>query len=717
MEPPEFKLEGQLVVTDLIDTLLPAIEHFRVGGYWLAFFAALFETMIGVGLILPGSMIILFLGALSARGYLDIGDLIWFSVLGAILGDNVNYYLGRKYGTQWLEGGFWLLKTSHIDKAKHFLDVHGAKSIFLGRFIPSVKEIAPFIAGSIKMNQRTFMFWNVLGAIGWGIEYVFAGYIFAQSLDLATLWLSRAGLFFALLLISGAILYLCKWVIVRRGKQFWIIFTSLCQSLKEAVIRNEYVLVWVQKHPRSISFLRARCDTAVFTGLPLSILALAFVYVLALFGGVVEDLITSDPIIAADIRMANLFMAVRTDGLTTIFTWVTLLGKSQVILVFILIAVALLWLWRKKYCIVPLFIAVAGSEAFTSLGKLAFHRPRPEMAVYTEHSFSFPSGHATVAVAFYGFGGYLLMRFCQSWQGKVNILFTTILIIIAIGFSRVYLGVHYISDVWSGYLVGAMWLIVAVSFTEWLRHKEKREQAISIGGGVRPISFVLVFIAILMYAGFVMNYHPPLASIPLKSTVVVSKSTDIFTNEQMKYTETLTGDKQEPINYIFLAKDDSHLVAVLQQAGWSLTDKADMSSFIKAVKALILKTPHPSAPISPSFWNAKMQDLGFAKVPGPNWLRNTHHLKIWRTNFLLKNGNTLYVGSVNANDGFRWGIIPKIAPDLDSERELLSRDLDRTGKIESHVEAQLVRSLIGKNFIGDQFFSDGKVYIISLSSR
>jgi hypothetical protein len=182
----------------------------------------------------------------------------------------------------------------------------------------------------------------------------------------------------------------------------------------------------------------------------------------------------------------------------------------------------------------------------------------------------------------------------------------------------------------------------------------------------------------------------------------------------MKYTETLTGDKQEPINCIFLAGNDNRLVAALQEAGWILTDKADISSWINAVKALILKTPHPSAPISPSFWNAKIQDIGFAKVPGPNWLISAHHVKIWRTNFLLKNGNRIYTGMVNAHDGFKWGIIPKIAPDLDTERELLYQDLHRTEKIESHMKVQSVKPLIGKNFIGDQFFSDGMVYIISV---
>jgi len=69
---------------------------------------------------------------------------------------------------------------------------------------------------------------------------------------------------------------------------------------------------------------------------------------------------------------------------------------------------------------------------------------------------------------------------------------------------------------------------------------------------------------------------------------------------------------------------------------------------------------------------------------------------------------------VNANNGLKWGIIPKIAPDLDAEREMLYQDLNRSGKIESHLKTQLVKPLIGKNFIGDEFFTDGKVYIISV---
>ncbi|ABM03659.1 phosphoesterase, PA-phosphatase related protein [Psychromonas ingrahamii 37] len=699
-------------MNDLINNILPSIEHFKVTGYWIAFFAALLETTLAVGLLFPGSLIILFLGALSARGYLDLGDLIWFSVFGAIIGDNLNYYLGKKYGTKWLKEGFWLLKENHIIKAQHFMNAQGAKSVFLSRFIPGAKELVPFIAGTIRMNKRTFMFWNVLGGIGWGCQWVLAGYLFAQSLNLAELWLSRAGLFFAFMLIFAGSLYLFKYFIIKKGKKFWLIINSLLQSFKEALSNNEQVILWRQKHPRSLVFIQARLDRTAFSGLMLSLLTLVFLYVIALLGGIVEDLITSDPIVAADIRIANLFFVFRDETLTAVFSWITLLGKSQIILVFITVLVVLLWLWRKKDYIFPLFIAVIGSETFTFLGKLAFHRPRPEMAVYVENSFSFPSGHATIAVAFYGFLGYLLIRFTQSWNKKVNIFFTTIILIIAIGFSRIYLGVHYISDVWSGYLVGAMWLIIAISFSEWFKHKNRKQASVPPNKLVRTISFGLILTAILFYLGFAVSYHPPLGEMPLNNTAIVSKSTDIFVNEQLKYTETLIGEKQEPINFIFLAESDDQLLKALQQGGWILTDKANIRSFGKVVNALISKTTYLSAPLSPSFWHAKTQDFSLSKMASEQSFGHSQHIKIWRTNSLLKTGNHIYVGMSNTLDGLRWGLIPKISPDLDTARERLYLDLNRKDIIKNQLKIQLVAPLIGKNFMGDQFFTDGKAYII-----
>ncbi|MBW1691208.1 MAG: LssY C-terminal domain-containing protein [Deltaproteobacteria bacterium] len=572
-----------------------------------------------------------------------MGDLIWFSAIGAIMGDNINYYLGKRYGAKWVREGFWFLKAQHIEKARHFMDAHGVKSIFLGRFIPSV-----------------------------------------------------------------------KWLITSKGRIFFSVVNSLWKSVKQAVQNNEHVVRWLKKHSVVVSFFQKRLQTSTFSGLPLSMLMLAFIYILALLAGVIEDLITSDPIVAVDIRIANLLAAFRTDDLTDIFSWITLLGKSQVILAFIAISVALLLLWRKNYFILPLFIAVTGSEAFTYFGKLAFHRPRPELAVYVEHSFSFPSGHAAIGFAFYGFVGYLLIRFAKTWKRKVNIFFITITIILAIGLSRIYLGVHYISDIWGGYLVGAMWLVIAGSLCEWIAQKNKEDKSISPVGAARSISVGLLLIAMLFYVGFASKYHYLPASAPSNQNVIVYSATDIFSNGQLKYTETVTGERHEPVNIIFIAKDNPHLINIIQQGGWVITEKASIRSFINALRAVLLKNQYLSAPISPSFWNARVQDMSFIKSTTAISYGNAHHLRIWRTNSRLRNGGYIYVGMVNAINAIKWGVIPKISPYTDVARELLYQDLNLTGNMRSSQKVQLVKPQIGRNFMGDRFFSDGKAYIISM---
>ena len=95
--------------------ILPALGHLQGIGYWVAFIAALVETALVVGLFIPGSTLLLFLGALSASGRLDFTTLLWFAVAGAIIGDNLNYWLGKRYGQRWMRNGVGFLKQEHFD--------------------------------------------------------------------------------------------------------------------------------------------------------------------------------------------------------------------------------------------------------------------------------------------------------------------------------------------------------------------------------------------------------------------------------------------------------------------------------------------------------------------------------------------------------------------------------------------------------------------------
>jgi undecaprenyl-diphosphatase len=682
-------------------------------GYWIALFVALLETTIGVGLLIPGSTIILFMGALAAKGYFDLGDLIWFAAIGAIIGDNINYYIGKKYGTKVFKKGFWFIKPAHFKKGEEFFKRHGSKSIFIGRFIPSIKEIIPLIAGTFGMKRLPFMIWNILGAIGWALVWVLPGYFFAQSLDVAKIWLTRTGFFLTVLLVFFILFYILKIILIRKGKEFFALLSSVWQSIKQAITENSEIKKFTAKHKIFFSFLQKRLNKNTFYGLPLTLLSLALIYVLALFGGIVEDIINSDIIVSADVRVANLLAIFRNANLTGIFTWITLLGKWQVISIFTIATILILWIWKKRSYIIPLLLSIIGSEIFTSIGKVVFHRARPSVALYAENSFSFPSGHATIAIAFYGFLAYILIRNAKNWKNKINIFFASFIVILLIGFSRLYLGVHYLSDVWGGYLAGAIWLIIAMSLSEYLIFKKKKTETSHPNINKKLATAGILFISFCLYVLFALHYSMPLAVQPQTINITAINNTmDIFKTDQLKYTETLLGNRQEPLSFIFVAKNDQELIQFFNTAGWILADNVNILSTYKIAKAALFKESYPQAPMTPDFWNSEVHNFSFEKETATDNVRTRHHARIWKTNYKTENGDYIYVGTASFDSGIKWGVTHKINPDIDTEREFLFADLQNTSMISKSEKEQFVDPVLGNNFSGDPFFTDGKLYIL-----
>lgn len=174
-----------------------------------------------------------------------------------------------------------------------------------------------------------------------------------------------------------------------------------------------------------------------------------------------------------DIAINNFLLILRTSALTKIFLWITLLGDVKIIIIFVVITILFFWFKHWRFYIAPLILSIIGSELFVFLGKLFFHRNRPEFAVYQEHSFSFPSGHATIAVVFYGFLIYLFLFNIKRLSYKISIFLIGLFFILIIGFSRLYLGVHYLSDVLAGYLLGVLWLVLGIYLSEYLVKKLK----------------------------------------------------------------------------------------------------------------------------------------------------------------------------------------------------------------------------------------------------
>ncbi len=697
-------------------SFLPYLDNLGALGYWVIFLIAFFEALAFVGALMPGASLMVLAGFLSTQGYFHIGDLIWFAAIGAILGDAVSYYLGTK-GTNFFRAENKLLKVSHLERAQRFFERYGGKSIFLGRFIGPIRPIVPFVAGLSSMKIQTFIFWNVASGFAWAIFHLFLGYFFGGAFKAIEAWSTRAGFFvLGFLLVTGVV-----WLVFKKSAPIFVFIGSTSRSIRDAFFAHPDTQRLMQKHPLAIAFFARRVSAATFSGLPMTIFALAMAYIALLFIGVTEDVLTSDVIVEADIRAANALAVFRDADLIRFFTWVTLLGKWKIVAGFLPLITFILFIWNKRKFIAPLWVAAIGAELFVFVSKIIVHRPRPLNAFYSEDSFSFPSGHATIAVAFYGFCAYILFRLFSQWKWKINMAIGGVMTIAFIGFSRLYLGVHYLSDVWGGYLIGALWLLLGITLSELLPPRIfDRLHGVVLKRSIKTwMTLGLSILGVVLYIGFATRYHPPVnahsTEIPVMQVVDAYAARDLFTQGRVpSYTETLTGSFQEPVSFIIAVENDERLTELFTRAGWERADFATLASISKLAVAAVQNKGYANAPITSSFWNTVPHALGFEQMTEKNTVRERHHVRIWKTPIITHDGKRIYVGTASFDVRIKWGITHAIRPDIDTEREYVFSSFIGAGVAFQSEKVQFVSPVLGSNFSGDPFFTDGNAYIITV---
>ena len=227
----------------------------------------------------------------------------------------------------------------------------------------------------------------------------------------------------------------------------------------------------LRKHnPRLLHFLRQRLRPDEFIGLPLTLLVLGAIYIAALLAGLVHEVVEAEGVLRFDEAVNSLLAPWRKDPLINAFLWITALGSGPALAAAALTATAFLWAGGRSTLIIPLWVAWLGAQLTTWAGKYAIDRHRPEFIEgVSAMSPSFPSGHSTGAMAVYGFLAYAIVRDLPGWRPRFEAIFWSGALIIFIGFSRMYLSVHYLTDVTAGFLVGGFWLLVAFAIAEWRR--------------------------------------------------------------------------------------------------------------------------------------------------------------------------------------------------------------------------------------------------------
>ncbi len=154
-------------------------QNFGTAVYFILFLVIFIETGLVIMPFLPGDSLLFTAGLFAKLGYLNMAYLVILLMVAAIVGDNVNYWIGRKIGLKVLHLKFRgkpLVKQEYLDKTHSFYEKYGTKTIIMARFVPIVRTFAPFAAGIAEMNYRKFFSFDVLGGALWICSLTFAGF-------------------------------------------------------------------------------------------------------------------------------------------------------------------------------------------------------------------------------------------------------------------------------------------------------------------------------------------------------------------------------------------------------------------------------------------------------------------------------------------------------------------------------------------------------------
>jgi undecaprenyl-diphosphatase len=428
-----------------MEHIQPTLDYFAAHPNWaltFVFLIAFGEALLIIGLFVPSTAALIGAGVLVGTGHLGFWPVFLATTLGAIAGDQISYWAGRLYGerlkTMWPLNHYPQL----VARGEDYVRLHGGKSIALGRFVPGVKAVVPGIVGMFGMGQVYFAAINFSSGTAWAAAHVFPGMLIGQGLAVAGELSGRLVVVLIVLLVIVAV----------AGYLIRLIAAGVSPYLSHMLGR---LSVWARG--RNSPSLR-RFARSVSPENPRSLLVVLFaaVAVAGLIGlsGMAIRIVSNDAVSNMDISVLNLMKEMRNAPSDDIMIALTMLGDGVVMTV---LAVAILvWLvgHRSYRAAMAAAISILAGVLFVPLLKFGIQRPRPEHYTGAE-LFSFPSGHATMAALIFGILAMLVSHSMGRWSRAV-VFATCGVMVVAIAYSRVYLGVHWLSDVLGGLLFGGV---------------------------------------------------------------------------------------------------------------------------------------------------------------------------------------------------------------------------------------------------------------------
>lgn len=440
-------------------------------GYLIILFGVMAES---AGVPIPGETLLIASGILVQRGSLDLGDVILFGILGAVIGDQIGYWVGREGGRPFVLrwGRYVLVTPERLTRAEGFFARHGGKAVFMARFVTGFRTFGALVAGISRMRWRTFFIYNALGGAVWATAAVLVGYFLGGSIGLVERWAGRATELLIFMLALGAVLYLTyRWV-----RDHPELVRGAAERLGGERLRS------LLGSPAGL-WLRRRFSPGGAYGLSLTAGLILFVLFSWAFAGITQDVLSRDPLVRVDLAILRFFHSHGEPFLTAVVVvFEAVLSPYVLLAVAVLTGTALVYSgWRsdsfeKVFAGVVLLVTSSSAVALAVFLKELFDRPRPpaSLQLVQETGNGFPSATALTALAvgaavWYLFGIRSLESRLGSWRTKARLALSVVTIVLLVGLGRIYTGAHYPSDVLAGWALGGMWASVCLTSAEVFR--------------------------------------------------------------------------------------------------------------------------------------------------------------------------------------------------------------------------------------------------------
>lgn len=605
------------MVSAWFDNIVAWIGAHPVAAGWVIFAIAFCDAVIVLGAVVPALPLMFAIGVLVGLDEISGPYALVCAALGAFAGDASSYWIGRQWGPQLR--GVWPFRRypQLLERGEVLFRRNEVKAIFIARYVGPVRPFVPAIAGMARMPLRRYAPTSAVAALTWAMLFLAPGWLLGEAYDAVAAVADRLAIVLCALLAAIAaawagVLYTYRW------------FANHADALLARALK------WTRAHPLLGRYAGALMDPNRPESASLAILAACLLAIGVAWFTLLAAVLAADGPLTIDLRVHEAMYALRNPLADRLMAGLASIGDAVVLVP--VAALTLLWLlWRRRWIAAAHWLAaLAFGLVLTSALEAAIDMPRPPTAL---SGFGFPSVGLTMTTITFGFFAVLIAREMPGRQ-RVWPYLVSGAVAAVLGFSRLYLGAHWLTDLVGGMLLGIAWLLLLG--IAYRRHVAR--------------SFWMRPLAALFYSAFLVAalWHAPRAVDPLLERFAPLRppATLAFGDWWDDGWATLPAQRNEEDASrrwsleLQVAGPLQPLQARLEARGWKLQPQADWKATLRLLDD---DTPPLQQPVLPATLDATAESLLMRRTIDENRLQV---LRLWRAPLQFRDGEPLWIGTV-----------------------------------------------------------------------